>query len=1061
MKSIVYFLSGCIAILLLLSNSLQAQKSLIHTDPDAVFKKANELFEKEKYVAARQEFQAVVDAEENIQSIKRTDAEYYMALCAIELFHRDADYLINSFVNNHPGDPRISQLYYQMGNTQYKKKKYAKVIKYFEKVDKTELSQDQSVEFNFQLGYSYFFKQLFDSARVHFFDIKDVESEYWASANYFYGHINYSEGNYQTALNSLDQIKDDEMFSPIVPYYLTHIYYMHEDYDKIKEIAPGLLEKSTPKREPEIARIIGEAYYKTGDYKEAIPYLEKYKQLGERYEKDDIYQLGYAYYKVQKYEKAIENFEKVARGKKPLAQNAYFLLADCYLQTNNKKKAHMAFTAAANMDHDKTIEEESLFNSAKLSFELSYSPFNQTIKVFTDFLERFPNSVYKDQVYDYLTKVYMATKNYGEAIASLEKIENKNEAIKRAYQRVSFFRATELFSALRFEEAIRYYDKSLTYGSINPSYKAQAIYWKAESHYRLKIYKKAAELYNSFLLSPGAIALDEYTTAQYSLAYCYFKLENYPEAVVWFRKFVAKNEEVSKPVGDSYVRLGDCYFVQRMYVEAIKYYDLAIKINTLDTDYATFQKAFSYGLLQEQGKKNWVLREMVKEFPKSNYIVDAIFELGRSYERLDDTDQALDSYQQLTENFPKSTYAPKAFLQMGLIHYRLDHNDEAIFAYKQVVDSFPASPQAKNALLGIRNIYMDTHREDEFFQYAESVDGMAKISVNEKDSLSYLSAEKLYMQGKYEMALARFEKYIDNFPEGKYLKFVHYYKADCNLMGNNIEAAQQSFDFLISLPRNEYTEEALFHSAKINFEKENLEKALEDYQQLEAVAEAKKNMLAARIGQMRCNYQLKKVDAAIESANKVLISDKVPEETIAEAHYVLAKSYLSKHDENKAINEFKYISENVKTKEGAEAKYRVAKILFNQNKLDEAEAEILDFNKMSTPHQHWLAKSIILLSDVYVAKDDDFQARHTLESIIQYYDVPDDGIVQLAREKLDEILEREEAENLMKEMEDLELNYQDEGEPVNEKIFDEEELPAEDPIEESEQPNDSTKTEVE
>ncbi|MEA3443107.1 MAG: tetratricopeptide repeat protein [Bacteroidota bacterium] len=1050
MKTIRLFVSCFLAVLLFLSNDLPAQKSLVHTDPDKSYKKAIELFEKEKFGAARKEFQDVIDADENPQSLQRIDAEYYQALCAIELFHRDAGFLIDNFILNHPEDPRINQLNFQMGKVQYRKKKYSQTIKFLEKVDKPDLNPEDRTEYYFQLGYSYFRKNKFDKSRLCFFEIKDIDSEFWAASNYFYGHINYSDGDYQTALNSFMRIQEDEMFESVVPYYLTHIYFMQGENEKIKEIAPALLEKSTPKRAPEIARIIGEAYYKTGEYEASIPYLKKYKETGERYEKEDIYQLAYAYYKVGNFDGAIENFEKVARGKSKLSQNAYFHLADCYLKTKDKSKAHKAFNAASNMDYDKDIEEESLLSTAKLSFELSYSPFNQTIKIFNDFLSRFPNSIYSDEVYDYLMKVYMATRNYGEALVSLENIENKTEKIKTAYQRVAFFRATELFSDMNFDKAIQYYDKSLKYASINPSFRAQALYWKAESMYRLKRFGEAVTHYNTFILSPGAISIDEYTIAHYNLAYANFKLDNYSEAVIWFRKYVNKNENASPTVGDSYVRLGDCYFVQRKYAESVKYYDLAISINTSDTDYATFQKAISYGLLHEYGKKNWVLRQMVNNFPKSNYIVDVLFELGKSYVKLDKTEEAVESYNILIDSFPKSSFVPKAYLQLGLIHYNRDNNDAALFAYKQVVDSFPASSQAKNAMLGLRNIYMSAQREDEFFAYAENVDGMAKISVGEKDSLTFLSAERLYMLGDCDKASVHFNKYISNFPEGNYLKQIHYYKADCNLRANNEAAALVSFEYLANLPRNEYTEDALSQSARMYFEKGQSEKALKNYEKLEAVAEKSKNMLESRIGQMRCNYKLKKIDASIESANKVVISDKIQARVMDEAHFVLAKSFLSKEDKVSAINEFKYISENTNTKQGAEAKYRVAEILFDQEKFDEAEKEIMEYNKMNTPHQFWLAKSIILLSDVYVVKDDDFQARHTLESVIQYYDIPNDGIVQTAREKLNEILEREEAETLFNEMQDLELDFNENQKGEYDELFESEE-----------KTQDSTKTEVE
>ncbi len=441
---------------------------------------------------------------------------------------------------------------------------------------------------------------------------------------------------------------------------------------------------------------------------------------------------------------------------------------------------------------------------------------------------------------------------------------------------------------------------------------------------------------------------------------------------------------------------------------------------------------------------------MVEDFPKSNYIVDALFELAKSYVKIDQTKDAINSYSLLTDSFPKSNYVPKAFLQLGLIYYNLDDNNNAINAYKQVVDSFPASPQAKNAMMGIRNIYMSSQREDEFFAWAETVDGHAKITVTEKDSLTFLSAERLYMQGDCDKAIGHYTKYIANFPEGNYLKQIHYFKADCNLRMNNNNDALVSFEYLTSLPRNEYTEDAFSQLARIYFENKDYNNALKNYIDLESVAEKTKNMLASRIGQMRCNFKLKNIEASIESANKVVISDKVSEEVLKEAHYVLAKSFLSKKDMVSAINEFKYLSDNPQTKNGAEAKFRVAEILFNQKKFDEAEAEILEFNKLNTAHQFWLAKSIILLSDVYVAKDDDFQARHTLESIIQYYDAQSDGIIKVAREKLNEILEREEAETLFKEIQDLELDFNEKEEGEYDELFETEE-----------QIQDSTKTEVE
>lgn len=77
--------------------------------------------------------------------------------------------------------------------------------------------------------------------------------------------------------------------------------------------------------------------------------------------------------------------------------------------------------------------------------------------------------------------------------------------------------------------------------------------------------------------------------------------------------------------------------------------------------------------------------------------------------------------------------------------------------------------------------------------------------------------------------------------------------------------------------------------------------------------------------------------------------------------------------------------------------------------MDDCENEIMDFISKNTPHQYWLAKSFILLSDVYLSKDDIFQAKHTLNSITNNYTVLDDGIVKEAKRKLSdlELLEKE------------------------------------------------------
>ncbi|MFA6946043.1 MAG: hypothetical protein WC220_09085, partial [Pedobacter sp.] len=57
-------------------------------------------------------------------------------------------------------------------------------------------------------------------------------------------------------------------------------------------------------------------------------------------------------------------------------------------------------------------------------------------------------------------------------------------------------------------------------------------------------------------------------------------------------------------------------------------------------------------------------------------------------------------------------------------------------------------------------------------------------------------------------------------------------------------------------------------------------------------------------------------------------------------------------------------------------------------------------------HDYWVAKTYILIADNYVAMKDIFQAKSTLQSILENYENKEDDILSLAKEKLDTLNKR-------------------------------------------------------
>ena len=401
---------------------LHAQQTEAYRGPKAVYKSAHELYSKKVYGAARDKFEQAIGMIGDPNDELRVSAEYYQAICAVELFHDDAELLLYSFIDNHPQSGHIRIIYFQLGKYQYRKRLYRSAITSFEKTDPAELSRTEQDEYYFKLGYSYFNRKQYEKASKAFYRIIERDNKYKSLANYYYAHIMYLNGNYETALKGFMMLKEDKNLSPVIPYYVTHIYYLQGRYKELLKVAEPLYEKSTPQRKAEMARLIGEAYYRTDRYQKSLPYLETYYAESSP-DPQGRYQLGYAYYRSGQYAQAIDQFKKVGMEMDSLSQNANYHLGICYLKEDKKEYALSAFKYAAASEADPTITEDALYNYAKLSYELDYNPYNNAIKAFEKYLNTYPKSQHREEVMENLTKMYLSTKNYHQAKESILRIK--------------------------------------------------------------------------------------------------------------------------------------------------------------------------------------------------------------------------------------------------------------------------------------------------------------------------------------------------------------------------------------------------------------------------------------------------------------------------------------------------------------------------------------------------------------------------------------------------------------------------------------------------------------
>jgi tetratricopeptide (TPR) repeat protein len=235
------------------------------------------------------------------------------------------------------------------------------------------------------------------------------------------------------------------------------------------------------------------------------------------------------------------------------------------------------------------------------------------------------------------------------------------------------------------------------------------------------------------------------------------------------------------------------------------------------------------------------------------------------------------------------------------------------------------------------------------------------------------------------------------------------------------DEAFESLKYIIAQPSSMFIEPALVAATRIAFSKNDFSTAAELYLKLINTAEKKTNISEAEVGLMRCYVKLNEYQNTILTAQQVLLQDKVQAEIKREAMFNIANAYLKQNDVTAAIDWFKKVAIEVNSLEGAEAKYRVAELLYNQGEKDAAEKEIYDFIDLNTPHVYWMGRSFLLLSDILLAKNDQFQALQTLQSVIDYYTIENDGIKEEAIQKKKIITDKIDTKVAIPEEEQLEI----------------------------------------
>jgi TolA-binding protein len=978
------------------------QRSYPFDAGDRLFSEGKEFFELKNYAGCTDKLLAYKKIATDRDLVQESD--YMLAFIAFEEGRADAAGILEAYLKQYPDSRHGDEACLLIGSCYFERKDYTGAGNWLADARMDALTDKQREVLNYRLAYSRMRNDDLENARRLFAAVREYGGEYSQASTYYIAYIDYATEEYDNALHEFNLLKKNPEYREQANYYIAQIHYIKDNHDEVVKLTERLL-RTYPDSDnnTELYRIAGNSYYQLGNQGKAIAMLRRYVSSTEAPSRSELYILGICEYNQGDYMNAVDALSQTVTEEDELTQNASLYLGQSYLQLNDKNNARMAFDQASSMVFNRKTQETALYNYALLIHETSFTGFGESVKVFEKFLNEFPDSQYSDKVNDYLVEVYLTSKNYDAALESINKIRRPSAKILEAKQNILFQLGNQAFMDVDMAQAVDYFNRAIEMGTYDDEARADAYFWRGESYYRMEKYTNAVSDFNSYLGMAKQSLSDSHAVVYYNLGYCYFKRREFGQSLIYFRRYVTlEKSQDAKSYADAYNRIGDCLFYDRRFAEAESNYSRAVTLQPSSADYAMYQRGFVLGLQRDYNGKIRMMDRVVNEFPASQYADDALFERGRTYVLLDKYPDGASSFRMLLEQYPQSSLAPKAGIQLGLLYYNDNRLELSVEAYKRVINDYPGSEEAKVAIQDLKSVYIDMNDISSYAAYVNSLGGSMHIEISEQDSLTYLAAERLFTRGDFDGAHRSLLNYLGSFPGGAFSSNANYYLAKIAFDRKEYTDAKRLFTLVLSSGDTKFREESLARKSEIEYLDKDYATAINTFRELQRVAESRENREAAKLGIMRCAQYTGNEPEALEAAGELLKETNLSPEIESEARYLRAKSYLKLGENGKAAVDLTALSKDTRTEHGAEAKYLLAQSCYDGKDVARAEKELLDFIEKGTPHQYWLARGFILLSDIYMDKGDDFQARQYLTSLKRNYSGSEDidRMIETRLEKL-------------------------------------------------------------
>lgn len=962
----------------------EAQQSQYFTQKENYrFNLAQNLYQTKIYNASQYEYARQYFYNQNLEQSRKEAAQFFDNVIGVILQKNHAEEGLTAFMKEYPNSAYFAQANLPLADYYLAKKDFKEALKTLKKVNQYQLTKEENTQYILKLGYAKFMmgdsKGAIDALEeAH----KTADESQKGDIAYMLGHLYYSSKQNDQAFQYFDSIKDQPKFSKLVRPYYVQMHYNDKDYDKaISEGNTLLNEDISASYKAEVHKIIGESYFMKNDYESAYPHLKDYLSVQQNPSENDLYEMGFVAAQLKKYDEAVSYYNQLINSNSALAQNAYYQLGNAYLAVDKKQEALSAFRSSYQMDYDASVKQLAHEQYAKLGYDIG-NPFESPTTVIQNYITANPSGAKNAEMRSLLVKSYLYSGNFKETLNAIDKLPNSTPETDKVDQEVSYLLGTEEFNKGNFDEAERYFLRSLEF-NINKEFNSRALYWLGQVYYQKGNYPSAITRYEKLTNE----TFPEKQQLPYDLGYAYFKSKKFDQAEQYFTQYLKNPKPEFK--NDAELRLADINYANNDLDQAIAIYDK----NEDATDYTLYQKALALGFKNDHVAKITNLKSLISKYPGSDYIDDAQYEMGVAYAAQDDFTNSNDFFGKVIKSSSDKDLVANASIYRAQNYIDQNQNDKALSELRSLGEQYKNTAYAQKIVQAAKPIFTKNGDVSGYADFARNVG--VNIDASEIDEINLSTGKQYFTKKDYKNAISYYEKYLTQNPTGEGLYQAKYELGESYYQTNNPTKALLVLQEIANI-QNDYQDDAATRVSQIYIAQGNSAEAKKYLENIKNSSNINvKNY--ANVELMKMYAEEKNFSEAEKLANAVIANNKNSAAVIETAKVIKARSLMNSGKDKDAQTAYTSLEKSSNTEVAAEALYAKA---FYQNKgkaFKSSNETIFKLANNYASEDYWGAKALVLMAKNYIGLKDNYQASYTCDQIISNYaDFPE--IVAEAKE---------------------------------------------------------------